>query len=44
MIRSGAANWNNNHLIATVPYVAPQKKWMDKNIKPEDWKPQDFLT
>ncbi|AZU60286.1 MBL fold metallo-hydrolase [Neobacillus mesonae] len=44
MIRSGAANWHNNHLIATAPYVAPQKEWMDKNIKPKDWKPQDFLT
>lgn len=38
MIRSGAANWYNNHLIATAPYVAAQNKWMDRNIKPKDWK------
>jgi hydroxyacylglutathione hydrolase len=44
MIRSGAANWHNNYLIATAPYVAPQSEWMDKNIKPKDWKPQDLLT
>jgi len=44
MIRSGAAIWHNNHLIATTPYQTPQKKWMNKNIKPKDWKPQDFLT
>lgn len=44
MIRSGAASWHNNHLIATTQYQAPQKKWMNKNIKPKDWKPQDFLT
>ncbi|MFE4428922.1 MBL fold metallo-hydrolase [Peribacillus butanolivorans] len=43
MIRSGAASWHNNHLIATTPYQAPQKKWMNKNIKPKDWKPQDLL-
>ena len=44
MIRSGAAIWHNNHLIATAPYQTPQKKWMNKNIKPKDWKPQDVLT
>ncbi|MEH7781434.1 MBL fold metallo-hydrolase [Bacillus safensis] len=37
MIRSGAANWHNNYLIATAPYSAPQKEWMDRNIKPKDW-------
>ncbi|WP_404451822.1 MBL fold metallo-hydrolase [Virgibacillus necropolis] len=44
MIRSGAATWHNNHLIAATPYQAPQKKWMYKNMKPKDWKPQDVLT
>ncbi|MCK2005110.1 hypothetical protein MZM54_27395 [[Brevibacterium] frigoritolerans] len=44
MIRSGAASWHNNHLIASTPYQAPQNKWMNKNIKPKDRKPQDFLT
>ncbi|KAB2329708.1 MBL fold metallo-hydrolase [Cytobacillus depressus] len=44
MIRSGAASWHNHHLIATAPYRVPQKKWMNKNIKPRDWKPQDFLA
>lgn len=42
MIRSGAASWHNNHLMAAAPYQAPQEKWMNKNIKPKDWKPQDF--
>lgn len=37
MIRSGAAIWHNNHLIATTPYQAPQKKWIDKNRKPRGW-------
>lgn len=44
MIRSKAASWHNNHLIATTSYQAPQEKWMNKNIKPKDWKPQDILT
>ncbi|MEX3622601.1 MBL fold metallo-hydrolase [Viridibacillus arvi] len=43
MIRSAAASWHNNYLIATTPYQTPQKSWMDKNIKPKDWKLQDFL-
>jgi hydroxyacylglutathione hydrolase len=42
MIRSGAASWHNNHLIATTTYQVPQKKWMNKNIKPKDRKPQDI--
>ena len=44
MIRSGAAGWQNNHLIATTPYQAPEKKWMDQNIKPIDWESQELLT
>ncbi|MEH7343900.1 MBL fold metallo-hydrolase [Bacillus sp. JJ1532] len=44
MIRSGAASWHNNHLMATAPYQPPQKEWMNKGIKPKDWKPQDFLS
>ena len=44
MIRSKAASWHNNYLIATTPYQVPQEKWMNENIKPKDWKPQDILT
>ena len=44
MIRSGAATWNNDYLIATAPYHAPEKKWMNKNIKPKDWKSTAVLT
>lgn len=44
MIRSGAASWHNDYLVAAAPYQAPEKKWMDQNIKPKNWKPQDFLT
>ncbi|OCA85305.1 MBL fold metallo-hydrolase [Pseudobacillus wudalianchiensis] len=40
MIRSGAASWHNNHLIAAAPYKAPQEKWINKNIKPKDWNSQ----
>ncbi|GIN84129.1 hypothetical protein J6TS2_05150 [Heyndrickxia sporothermodurans] len=43
MIRSGAANWHNNHLIATATSVEPQKEWMEKNIKPKDWQVKTFL-
>lgn len=43
MIRSGAASWHNNHLIATAPYNAPEKTWMNKSIKPKEWKVQEFL-
>ncbi|WCN36332.1 MBL fold metallo-hydrolase [Aneurinibacillus uraniidurans] len=38
MVRSGAASWHNNHLIATTPYQVPPKEWMNKNIKPKDWR------
>ncbi len=38
MIRSGAASWQNQNLIASATYQAPQKEWMEKNIKPKDWK------
>lgn len=44
MIRSGAAGWHDNHLIAAAPYQAPQVEWMSKNIKPKDWKSHYFLT
>ncbi len=43
MIRSGAASWHNDWLIASTPYQAPDKKWLHNNIKPIDWKPQDLL-
>ncbi|MEW8986122.1 MAG: MBL fold metallo-hydrolase, partial [Bacillus sp. (in: firmicutes)] len=42
MLRSGAASWKNNYLIAAAPYQAPEKQWMDKNIKPKDWQTQAF--
>jgi len=38
MIRSGAASWQNNNLIATTQYQAPQENWMNKNILPKNWK------
>jgi hydroxyacylglutathione hydrolase len=38
MIRSGAASWHNHHLMATTPYQAPNREWMNQNIKPKDWK------
>jgi len=44
MIRSGAASWHDNYLVATTPYQAPNKKWLVKNIKPKDWKLQARLT
>ncbi|MFJ8261223.1 MBL fold metallo-hydrolase [Rummeliibacillus sp. NPDC094406] len=44
MIRSGAATWYNNHLMATAPYQAPQKEWLDKNIMPKGWKHQNLFT
>ncbi|OCA84018.1 MBL fold metallo-hydrolase [Bacillus sp. FJAT-27225] len=37
MIRSGAASWQNDYLIATALYTAPQKEWVDKDIKPKNW-------
>jgi hypothetical protein len=37
MIRSGAASWHNNYLISATPYQSPQKKWMNKIIKPKNW-------
>ncbi|MFJ7954557.1 MBL fold metallo-hydrolase [Lysinibacillus sp. NPDC096418] len=43
MIRSGAASWRNNHLIASTSYKAPHKDWIDKNIKPNEWGIQDVL-
>ncbi|MGG1658374.1 hypothetical protein [Brevibacillus sp. NRS-1366] len=42
MVRSGAASWHNNQLMATTPYLAPQREWMNKNIKPKDWKTKDY--
>ncbi|BAU28392.1 glyoxylase-like metal-dependent hydrolase (beta-lactamase superfamily II) [Aneurinibacillus soli] len=38
MVRSRAARWHDNHLIATTPYQVPPKEWMNKNIKPKDWR------
>lgn len=43
MIRSGAAYWNDNQLIATAPYNPPQIEWLNKNVMPKDWKSQDFI-
>jgi len=44
MIRSGAARWHNDQLVAAIPYQAPEKKWMEQNIKPKNWKHQDILA
>ncbi|WP_096202050.1 MBL fold metallo-hydrolase [Bacillus sp. FJAT-45350] len=44
MIRSGAASWHNNLLTATAPYKAPKKNWINKNIKPNNWRTQDSFT
>ncbi|MFS0575765.1 MBL fold metallo-hydrolase [Sporosarcina sp. 179-K 3D1 HS] len=43
LIRSGAASWQDDRLVANTPYQAPEKKWMDRNIRPKDWEPQDIL-
>lgn len=43
MIRSQAATWNNDILMATAPYQAPQKEWLDRRIIPKDWIRTDFL-
>ncbi|WP_047153821.1 MBL fold metallo-hydrolase [Aneurinibacillus tyrosinisolvens] len=37
MIRSRAAIWQDNRLVATAPYRAPGKQWMKTDIKPKDW-------
>lgn len=37
MIRSGAAKWQDDQLIASAPYKAPSKEWLDINIMPRDW-------
>lgn len=38
MIRSGAASWNNNYLIAAVSYQAPKEK-----LKEDCWMPGEFI-
>jgi len=38
MIRSRAATWQDDRLIASAPYKAAEKKWMNMNVKPKDWK------
>ncbi|MGE7090395.1 MBL fold metallo-hydrolase [Lysinibacillus sp. NPDC048646] len=43
MIRSGAASWHNNCLMANTPYQAPEQQWLKNNIKPRDWKTQNLL-
>lgn len=42
MIRSGAASWHDNRLMATASYQVPHTKWLNNNIKPKDWKSQNF--
>ncbi|MFJ7936564.1 MBL fold metallo-hydrolase [Sporosarcina sp. NPDC096371] len=44
MIRSGAASWHNNRLIAATSYQASNEEWLNKNMKPRDWKPHYFLA
>lgn len=37
MIRSKAATWHGSVLKATAPYIAPDQKWIDEDVKPIDW-------
>jgi len=37
MIRSKAATWHQDKLIATAPYEAPIPKWMKEDWKPFNW-------
>lgn len=43
MIRSRAAVWREDRLIASAPYQAPDRNWMKQNMKPKDWKNEDFF-
>lgn len=43
MIRSKAASWQNDRLVASAPYNVPQEDWLKKSIMPKDWEPQDSL-
>lgn len=43
MIRSKAASWQNDRLVANAPYKAPQSDWLTKNIMPREWKCEDSL-
>ncbi|NLC77310.1 MAG: MBL fold metallo-hydrolase [Clostridia bacterium] len=38
MLRSGAARWQDNRLVAGAPFRAPSQEWIKRNIKPKDWK------
>lgn len=38
MIRSRAAIWDGDILVATAPYDKADSSWMEKNIQPKDWK------
>jgi hydroxyacylglutathione hydrolase len=37
MIRSGAARWQDNRLVAVTPFQAPPREWIERNIQPKDW-------
>src|SRR5699024_1243816 len=37
MIRSRAAQWNGDLLMATAPYDVANPKWVERNIQPKDW-------
>lgn len=37
MIRSGAAIWQDNRLVAVTPFQAPPQEWIEKHIQPKDW-------
>lgn len=37
MIRSKAAAWHQGILIATAPYEAPNRKWIEEDWKPRNW-------
>lgn len=37
MVRSEAAEWQGDILMATAPYDLADPKWMEKKIRPKDW-------
>lgn len=39
MLRSRAAHWQDDKLMATTPYTSPPKNWTTKQTMPKDWPP-----
>lgn len=38
MIRSGGARWQGSRLVSAALYTAPEKGWLDKSFKSNNWK------